>query len=133
MVGYTFRGDWAEQHDGLVGRFNNAIRNARELLRDDDEAWNRLRPMMRVENEATFIALRDRYREGIPLQWGETDRKSAVQLMAILSEIGGREAVGSSTQLMPGTFLVGRIFLKIFDAPTGITAFILFYFIYLFI
>ncbi len=104
MVGYTFRGDWAKQHNGLVVRFNNAIRNARELLRNDNEAWNRLRPMMRAENEATFIALRDRYREGIPSQWGETDRKSAVQLMAILSEIGGSEAVGNSTQLMPGTF-----------------------------
>ena len=104
MVGYTFRNDWAEQHDGLVERFNTAIRNARELLRSDDEAWNRLRPMMRAENEATFIALRNRYREGIPLQWGETERKSAVQLMDILSEVGGTEAVGNSTQLMPGTF-----------------------------
>ncbi len=104
MVGYTFRNDWAEQHDGLVERFNTAIRNARELLRKDDEAWERLRPMMRAENEATFIALRNRYREGIPLQWGEAERKSAVQLMEILSEIGGTEAVGNSTQLMPGTF-----------------------------
>ena len=104
MIGYTFRDNWEKQHDGIIVKFNTAVRKAREILRNDDEAWNRLRPLMRVEDEATFIALRDRYREGIPLQWGDAEQKSAMQLMKILFEIGGTEAVGDSNQLMPGTF-----------------------------
>ena len=104
MIGYIFRDNWEKQHDGIIVKFNTAVRKAREILRNDDEAWNRLRPLMRVEDEATFIALRDRYREGIPLQWGDAEQKSAMQLMKILFEIGGTEAVGDSNQLMPGTF-----------------------------
>ena len=104
MVGYTFREDWAKRHDGLIVRFNTAMRKARELLLKDDNAWDRLRPLMRAEDEATFIALRDSYRRGIPKHWGTNEQESATQLMKILFEIGGREAVGSSDRLMPGTF-----------------------------
>ena len=104
MVGYTFREDWAKRHDGVIIKFNTAIRKARELLLKDDKAWDRLRSLMRAEDEATFIALRDSYRRGIPKHWGTSEEESATQLMKILYEIGGSEAVGSSDTLMPGTF-----------------------------
>ena len=104
MVGYIFREDWAKQHDGIIAKFSTVLYKAREILRNDATAWERLRPLMRVDDEATFMALRDRYREGIPQPLGKSERESAMQLMKILFAIGGSQAVGKSNELMPGTF-----------------------------
>ena len=103
MVGYVFGEDWARANPGIVGRFNAAIRAARARLLADDAEWPRLRPLMRADDDATFLALRERYREGIPKRWGARERADAARLMELLTQFGGVRATGGE-RLAPGTF-----------------------------
>ena len=104
MVGYVFREELGRRHMDVVGKFVAAIGEAREKLLRDDAEWERLRPQMRVEEDATFLALRDHYRKGIPQPWSAADLENARQLMRILSEIGGDRLTGGTSHLDQGAF-----------------------------
>lgn len=104
LLGYVFRESWAGEHGGDARGLVQASRAAKKLLAESDAEWERLRPLMRVEDDATFLALRDGFRAGIPSQWGDAERADAARLFAVMAELGGRELVGDSTELQPGTF-----------------------------
>lgn len=110
MVGYVFNEPWARKHAGIVARFNAAARNARDKLLKENAEWEHLRPLMRVDDEAAFIALRDRYREGIPARWGERERANAARLMELLAQLGGDKLTGGGAHLAQGTFWDGVSF-----------------------
>ena len=59
---------------------------------------------MKAADDATFAALRDGYRKGIPRRWGDAERADAATLYAVMAKLGGAELVGKSTELQPGTF-----------------------------
>jgi NitT/TauT family transport system substrate-binding protein len=59
---------------------------------------------MRAPDEATFAALRDGFRSGIPERWGDVERADAERLFAIMAELGGEELIGKTPALQPGTF-----------------------------
>jgi NitT/TauT family transport system substrate-binding protein len=104
VIGYVFDHAWAEANrDQLLG-FIAASREAKDILRQSDEEWRRLRPLMKAEDDATFRALRDSYRRGIPERWGAQERAAARRLFAILAEQGGQKLVGRSKSLKDGTF-----------------------------
>ena len=104
MIGYVFREAWAaERQDDLRG-FLTATQEAKLLLQHGDEEWTRIRPLMRAEDDATFEALKSGYRAGIPMAWGEAERKSADKLFAVLAKYGGEKLVGPSGELAAGTF-----------------------------
>ncbi len=104
LIGYVFGQAWAEANrDQLLG-FLAASREAKDILRRSDEEWVRLRPLMKAKDDATFRALRDSYRRGIPERWGEQERAAARRLFAILAEQGGEKLVGRSKALEDGTF-----------------------------
>jgi NitT/TauT family transport system substrate-binding protein len=109
-IGYVFRTAWARANPAEVAGFVTASRAAKERLGASDAAWERLRPLMRAEDEATFRTLRARYRAGIPTRWGEAERADARRLFAILADLGGRELVGGAKDLDPGTFWPGADF-----------------------
>ena len=70
MVGYAFDDEWAAENSEAIKGFLRAAGKANELLATSDAEWDRLKPIMSANdptfNEATFEALRRRYREGIP-------------------------------------------------------------------
>ena len=104
LIGYVFDQAWAEANrDELLG-FLEASREAKAILGRSDEEWNRLRPLMKAKDDATFLALRDSYRRGIPERWGDQERAAARRLFAILAEQGGEKLVGRSKVLEEGTF-----------------------------
>lgn len=107
MVGFVFSDDWAEDNPKAIRGFLQAADEANELLATSDEAWERLRPMMDAEDEATFEALRRRFREGIPERSPEQNEADAKVLYQFLRELGGERLVGPSEQLAPGTFWNG--------------------------
>jgi NitT/TauT family transport system substrate-binding protein len=107
LVGYVFDEDWARAHPQAIAAFLRATAKARELLAGSDEEWQRLRAMMRAPDEATFLALRDGYRAGIPQPLGEAERADAARLFAILAQLGGKDLVGDASELSPGTFWNG--------------------------
>ncbi|HRP98810.1 MAG TPA: ABC transporter substrate-binding protein [Rhodocyclaceae bacterium] len=106
MIGWVFSAGWAESNRAAIDGFLRASAAAKALMRDSDEIWQQLRPMMRVDDEATFVALRDGFRAGIP---GPSERAEAVarQVFGILAEEGGRALVGNARTLAPGTFWNG--------------------------
>ena len=103
QLGYVFFQSFADANPELIAAFADASRAAKELLEDDAE-WERIRPLTKAEDDATFEALKRRYREGIPEQWGEAEQADAAKLYGIVAELGGEKVVGSATELAPGTF-----------------------------
>jgi len=108
MVGYVFSEDWAKQNLAGVQGFLRAAAKADDLLATSNEEWDRLKPFM-AENdptftEATFEALRRRYREGIPERSVAENEGDAKVLYQFLRELGGEKLVGPGTELAPGTF-----------------------------
>ncbi len=104
LLGYVFDDSWAASHRDDVLALMRASRAAKELLVRSDSAWDELRPIMRADDEATFAALRDGFRQGVPIRWGDAERADAERLFAIMAELGGKELVGSSDTVQPGTF-----------------------------
>ena len=107
MVGYVFSEAWAKENLKAVEGFLRAAAKADELLATSNEAWEAIRPLMRAENEATFEALRRRYREGIPERSTAENEADAKVLYQFLRELGGEKLVGPGAELAPGTFWKG--------------------------
>jgi NitT/TauT family transport system substrate-binding protein len=104
LLGYVFNEDWAATHKADILGLIAASRQAKKILAESDADWQRLRPMMKTPDDATYEALRNGYRAGIPRSWGETERSDAAKLFTIMAKLGGRELVGKATELQPGTF-----------------------------
>ncbi|HSR71859.1 MAG TPA: ABC transporter substrate-binding protein, partial [Kiloniellales bacterium] len=104
LVGYVFDEDWAAANEADVLAFVRATRAARGILAESDAEWERLRPRMKAEDDATFRALRDGFRAGIPQRWGEAERADAERLFKILERLGGPKLVGDATTSTDGTF-----------------------------
>ncbi len=103
QLGYVFFESFAAQNPELIAAFADASRAAKELLKGDAE-WERIRPLTKAEDDATFEALKRRFREGIIERWGEQERADAAAVYAILAELGGEQLVGGATAVAPGTF-----------------------------
>ena len=111
MVGYVFSESWAKENLEGIQFFLRAAAKADELLATSDQEWNRLKPIM-GENDptftnATFEALKRRYREGIPERSAAENESDAKVLYQFLRELGGEKLVGPGTELAPGTFWHG--------------------------
>lgn len=104
MVGWVFKEDWAREHRAAVDGFLKASDQAKALLARSDEEWLRLREQMGAEDDASFIALRDGFRAGIPEGSFERAESAARQAYAVLAREGGEALVGSATELAPGVF-----------------------------
>lgn len=107
MIGYVFDADWASGNRDALLRFLRAADRARAILQASDAEWEAVRPLMKAPDEATFIALRNGYRAGIPRSWGPAERAGAERLFAILRGLGGDRLTGSATRLPEGTFWDG--------------------------
>ena len=110
LIGYVFDESLAEsQRDDILG-FIRASRKAKDILRQSDAEWERLRPKLKAKTEATFVALRDNFRKGIPEHWGDTERNDAARIFDILAKLGGPKLVGRSSSLQDGTFWPDVVF-----------------------
>jgi len=104
MVGYVFSESWATSNDQAISGFLRAAAKANQLLGTSDEEWQRLRPLMQVQNDAEFDAIKKFYREGIPNRSSAENEADAATLYQFLRVLGGEELFGPATDLSPGTF-----------------------------
>jgi NitT/TauT family transport system substrate-binding protein len=111
MVGFVFSEAWADKNREAVQAFLRAAAKADDLLATSDAEWDRLKPLMSANdpsfNDATFDALRRRYREGIPERTAAENESDAKVLYQFLRELGGEKLVGPGSELAPGTFWLG--------------------------
>ncbi|GAB4239232.1 MAG: ABC transporter substrate-binding protein [Kiloniellaceae bacterium] len=103
-IGYVFDEPWAAGKTEAVRGFVAASREAKELLRSSDAEWEVLREMTGAKDDATLIALRDRFREGIPARPLSEEMADTAQVYDFLAELGGEKLVGKSKTMAPGTF-----------------------------
>lgn len=104
MIGYVFDEGWAHAHQDLLTRFIATTRAAKEILASSDQEWENIKPLTGATDAVTLRAYRDRYREGIVRRPSAADEADAKALYRVLAAIGGRDLVGSATELDPGTF-----------------------------
>lgn len=104
MLGYVFSERWARSHRHDALGLLRASRRAKAMLAASEQEWERLRPLMRAEDDATFRALIAGFRAGVPARWGAAERRAAARLFDVLAELGGAQLVGPSPTLGPGTF-----------------------------
>lgn len=103
-VGFVFHEGWARANPAALDAFVAASRKAKAIMARSDAEWDRLRPLMKAEDEATWAALRDQFRAGIPQRWTEEEREAAARLYGLMAKLGGRELVGNAMALPDGTF-----------------------------
>lgn len=103
LIGYVFAESWAARNADALAGFLAASAAARAIMLESDDEWQRLRPLTGARDEATLAALRDGFREGVPKAFGPVQQDSIRAAFAIVAGLGGRELVGNSTELAPGT------------------------------
>nr|WP_156883049.1 ABC transporter substrate-binding protein [Rhodovulum sp. P5] len=104
LLSYILKEGFVDAHPGIAKAMYAASREAKELLRDDDTAWDAIRPIMNAKTDAQFQALRADWRAGIPGA-GNVDPDDANAFLALMAELGGAELVGEATTLPEGTFV----------------------------
>jgi NitT/TauT family transport system substrate-binding protein len=107
ILGWVFSEKWAAENATAIAGLLNASLEAKGILLHDDSEWERIRPLTGAENEATFVALRDEYRKGIPASFDARRMEAAERVYAIIAAVGGKDLVGESKTLSPGTFWSG--------------------------
>ncbi len=107
LIGWVFSEKWAAANRDTVTGFLKALRAAKNILATSDAEWQRLRPLTKAANNDILVALRDAYRAGIPASFNDKDVTAAEQLFETLAKYGGRDLVGDSNTLAPGTFWAG--------------------------
>jgi NitT/TauT family transport system substrate-binding protein len=107
LIGWVFREDWANQNRELMERFLAASQEAKALMAKSDAEWERLKPLMHAEDNATFVALRAGYRNGIASCEPADSQATVASVFKILAETGGDKLVGKSRVLSEGTFWNG--------------------------
>jgi NitT/TauT family transport system substrate-binding protein len=104
MIGYVFSEDWAKAHEDAVARFVAMTLAAKRILGKSDAEWRTIAPLTGAPDTATLDAFRDRYREGIPHRSIADEEADARVIYRVLAQTGGRELVGSASELDPGTY-----------------------------
>lgn len=104
MIGYVFDEAWANANKDVIARFIAMTREAKQILATSDAEWDTIAPLTGAPDANTLHAYRDRYREGIPRRPIADEEADARLLYRVLAQVGGRELVGSATELDPGTF-----------------------------
>jgi NitT/TauT family transport system substrate-binding protein len=109
LVGWVFREQWAAQHPQAIRSFLRASAATKQHMLESDAVWDELRPMMKVTDDATFVALREGFRAGIPAATMGESEQVARKVFAILAAEGGPALVGKATSLASGTFWAGGL------------------------
>lgn len=96
LVGWVFSEQWANADPEAAKGFLAADYAAKQILKTSDAEWQRLRPRMKVENDAMFTQLRDSFRAGIPTCFGSQEQQAAADAFQILAETGGEKLLGKA-------------------------------------
>lgn len=98
LVGFIWREKTEQTKGPAIAAFLDVVAQANEVLATSDAAWDRIRPLVRPEDDAEFAAIKEFYRGGIPAPWTAEDTRSAQKLTQVLKDAGAGEFIGAGTQ-----------------------------------
>jgi len=104
MLGYVFNESFTKEHPAVMERFLKTAREAKTILAQTDEEWQKLAPRIGIKSEAELALYRQRYLDGIPHRPIADEEADAKLLYHILAKAGGPELVGPAAELASGTF-----------------------------
>jgi NitT/TauT family transport system substrate-binding protein len=99
LIGFVFSEPFAATHRNLIDSFIAVTQQANDIMLKSDSEWAALRPLMQVEDDATFEAYRSRTREGMPRQSLAAEAADARLLFKMLADTGGQQLVGPASEL----------------------------------
>ncbi|MDX2257986.1 MAG: transporter substrate-binding domain-containing protein [Hyphomicrobiaceae bacterium] len=98
LVGYIWSEKQLAGREAELAKLLAVLAEGNQILATRDEAWPRLKDVMRSPDEGEFKALRDYYRSGITGPWTAELTASSGQLMKLLIDLGDPELVGADTK-----------------------------------
>ena len=104
LLGYVVTQQFADENPEVIEGLVAASREAKEMLRTDDAAWENIRPIMNAANDEQFEALKAGWIAGIPEE-GAVDEAEAAKMFELMRELGGSRLVGDAETLPEGIFL----------------------------
>lgn len=99
FVGWTFDTQFANNNKEIINGFLKASKESKEILKNSDEEWNRIRNQMNVKNDKEFEALKNGYKKGIIEEFDESNITDLQKVFKILLKEGGKNFVEDSVFL----------------------------------
>lgn len=99
FVGWTFDEKFALENKELINAFLKASKQAKEILQNDENEWNRIKNIMNVKNDIEFEALKSGYKKGIITTFNQNNIDDFQKVFKILLQEGGKDLVGNSVFL----------------------------------
>ena len=104
LVGFIWREETEQAKSKEIAAFLTAVTQTNQVLATSDAAWDRIRNLVKPENDGEFAAIKAYYRAGIPAPWTGAETKSAEKLTQVLVDVGGAQLLGNDTQFDPKLF-----------------------------
>lgn len=106
LVGFIWSEKAVREKAVPIEKLLGAATEANAILAKSDEAWDKLRPLVKAASEGEFSAIKAYFRSGITQPWGPAETASAEKLTKLLIELGDAELVGDGTRFDPNLFNV---------------------------
>ncbi|MBK5933315.1 ABC transporter substrate-binding protein [Rhodovulum imhoffii] len=103
LLGYYLKESFLADRHGLAQALFEASREAKELLRRSEDAWQAIRPLMNARSDAQFAQLKADWIAGIPERM-PVDSTAANNFLALMADLGGEELVGKAATVPAGLF-----------------------------
>ena len=97
MVGFVWSEETEKTKGPQIAAFLKSMAQGNEVLRTD-EAWERLRPLIKPSSDAELKSIAQFYKSGIPRPWAGAETQAAQKLMNLLIDVGDQELVGHGTK-----------------------------------
>ncbi|MBQ0724689.1 MAG: ABC transporter substrate-binding protein [Cycloclasticus sp.] len=104
ILGYVFSQSWGNSQAIMINRFLSASRQAADLLCHSDQHWAAIVPLTRTADVSTQALLRQDYCNGRVKPFTPIDTQAIARVYSILSDIGGKDLVGSNKLLDSSLF-----------------------------
>jgi NitT/TauT family transport system substrate-binding protein len=104
LVGFIWREKTEEEKGPAIAAFLDVVANANAILAQSDSAWERIRGLVKPNDDAELAAIKAFYRAGIPAPWNAADTAAAQKLTQVLKDAGAGQFIGDGTQFDPKLF-----------------------------
>ena len=104
LVGFIWSEKAVAKSGAPVDKLLAAAADANAVLGTSDEAWDRLKPLLKAATDEEMAAIKAYFRSGITGPWTPEATAAAGKMTKLLIELGDTELVGDGTKFDPALF-----------------------------